>query len=96
MIMHDMTIEPIISDRERFRNYIKTQKCPFRTKTVKLISGGIEEQKLMNCDPDCIALAIGDDYKTYGCLRCVNIQMGFDDNWAYMCHDFEEGKDNAG
>lgn len=95
MIMHDMTIEPIISDRERFRNYIKTQKCPFRIKTVKFTSG-IEEQKFMNCDPDCIALIIGDDYETYGCLRCVNAQLNAHDEWCYMYHDFEEEEDNAG
>lgn len=55
-----------------FRDFMRTQKCPFRVRTGPYL--GTTVQEMMPCDPDCVALLYGTDDKSvsYSCLRLMH------------------------
>ena len=70
--MSNMIITKEEERRQKFRDHMKGQKCPFRLRTETGVSG-IQFQYLMPCDPDCVALIHKSDLSAFSCLRLMNV-----------------------
>ena len=79
-----------------FRDFMRTQKCPFRITEKPYLGTTIQE--MMPCDPDCLALLYSADDKgvSYSCLRLMRSHVQLNDMEMFMWEPgTEEGETNA-